>query len=322
MKNSILLPVFFLLFLLAAFFSLLCIRSVVFLLLHYQPGTGIQFSLIRYNFFYLCKQIYPFAVLFALVLLYIRWSRKPGNIAAYFLVFIIAGAAWFGGIGLFAPHGEDIKNETANPFFPGTIHRLENADVYAFETKSGNLIHPVFVYKQEEADGPPQVRAVETLELDFEQNRLVTPRGLPPIPIKPVHPVISPVVTVRGFAKNLLAESIIFEKEIYRLYDRHRGRFILISAAVLGFFIFGSIITRISQVPLFKICGAILLFRLFFSLFRQFFNGTAKEMIDFFIKIDLYHPLIGIGYAAAIFFLFTLSFHLRSRRSSRGEALP
>ncbi len=321
MKNSILLPLFFILYLIITLFSLFAVRSLVFLLLSYQPVTGIQFSILRYNFFYLCKQIFPFAVLSALLLLYIRWSRKPGGITAYILIFVVAGAVWFGGIGLFASPGKEGRNEGANPFFPHTIHSLKDADVYVYKTGAGTLDRPILAYSREEGSASAHLLPVESLELDFEQNQLKGRGDTPALPLQPVHPVISPVVTLRGFAKNLLSEAVIFEEEIYRLHRRHPEEFILFSIAVLGFFIFGSIITRISRIPLFKICAAILLFRLFFSLFLQFFSGTAGELIDLFVRNGLYHPLIGLGYPAAIFFLFTVSYYLR-RSGRRREGLP
>ena len=320
-KNSILLPLFFILYLIITLFSLFAVRSLVFLLLSYQPVTGIQFSILRYNFFYLCKQIFPFAVLSALLLLYIRWSRKPGGITAYILIFVVAGAVWFGGIGLFASPGKEGRNEGANPFFPHTIHSLKDADVYVYKTGAGTLDRPILAYSREEGSASAHLLPVESLELDFEQNQLKGRGDTPALPLQPVHPVISPGVTLRGFAKNLLSEAVIFEEEIYRLHRRHPEEFILFSIAVLGFFIFGSIITRISRIPLFKICAAILLFRLFFSLFLQFFSGTAGELIDLFVRNGLYHPLIGLGYPAAIFFLFTVSYYLR-RSGRKREGLP
>ncbi len=271
------------------------------------------------NVVHLARQVFPFSVIVAILLIYIRLYRKPGSLLlSFLLLFAVASGTWFLGIGYLARKTDKVTVFQENPFFPETIHRLESVDIYVFETEPGAVIKPVISSHRMPEAGPPHLNPLPVLEIDFDENGLFSPGDDQKIAYSLQNPVLSPVLRLSWFFDFLITRGGTVEKNFYSLYGTEKTEYFLLSFAVLGFFVFGSISVRLGSTPLFLVFAVIVLFVLFFVLNHQFSRGTASEVVrTLFPDREISPPVFAFGYFTLLFFLLNINYGLKRRRRAR-----
>jgi len=291
-KNTLLLILFLLLILAAVFLSLFILRSLVFLVLHYNTTEGIRFSLIRIHALTLLQDIFPFAVITSIIVIFLRMYSKPGILwLSYLLILLITGTVWMSGFTMLARRGPVYINQSQTQLlFSGYIHDTATERIYIHETENNTVYAAVRSSIQDPA-GEPHLRYSKRLD-SFST--------------VPENPTFSPIIRVSPMFTAILEEFSLFAEELNRLFTEKKETFYAFSVLILSYFVFSGIILRISKFPLFAVVFVLGIVRLFFFLFSLFAAGTAGHFFELLIPVNVYPPLAGIGYFAVLFFLISL----------------
>ncbi len=313
MKNSLLFIVYLLLTFIVTFISLFILRSFVFVVLHYNPIEGIQPSLVSIHILTLIRDIFPFVVLISIVALFVRFYRKPGIVwLSYFFIIVISAGIWFFGFtALSTPQRIPVPDNPTRVLFPDSIHDFEDARVYIHNKDENRLYAPM----------------IANTALTKDQSRLIYPETIPENELRnnryftfsPSNPTFSPLISISPLFSTILEEFRLFKEELYRLFKEDKTVFYLMSITVLFFFVFSSIVLRITQFPLFLVIAVLVTVRLFFFLFHSFFSGVPATVLSLFTPKTIYLPILGIGFFSVIFFLTALRYSLVHPASKRKQ---
>ncbi len=292
MKNTLLLILFLLLILAAVFLLLFLLRSLVFLVLHYNTEEGICFSLIRARAPTLLQDILPFAVIISIIATFIRMYSKPGVLwLSYLLILLVTGTVWMSGFTMLNRRGPVHSNQNQTQLlFSGYIHDTDKERIYIHETEHNTIYAAVRTSIQDPA-GETHLRYVKSWDS---------------FTAVPKNPTFSPIINVSPMFTTILNEFSLFADELNRLFTEKKETFYAFSVFILSFFVFSGTILRKSQFPLFAVVFVLGIVRLFFFLFFLFAAGAAGRFFELLSPVSAYPPLVGIGYFAVLFFLISL----------------
>ena len=315
-KKSLVAPLLFILYFVVAFIILFALDAAFFLIAHNSVASGSIFTSVGNNFVFLCRQVLPFSIIAALLILYVRIYRKPGSILmTYLLLFIFAGAIWTAGVAVLTDRNSGSDMQSGLPFSAGNIYRLEDKDIYVHRTEGTGLIRPVVATLRSGFSSDPFFTPYERLDYDSESHSLTATDGREIVNLNEKGTNLTPVVSMSGFFSFITERARVINDSIYRLYEESKPEFFLLTFSIIGFFVCGSIVLRISRTPLFVIVSVLLLVFFFFVLFRQSVQGSAAGLIRMFIPEErLFTPIIVLGYCTLLFLLFSINYSLKKKQ--------
>lgn len=284
------------------------LRSLVFLVLHYNAAEGITFFLISHYAPTLIKDIFPFVIILAITALFVRMYRKPGRMwFSYFCILAMSFSLWVVGFDiLHSVPDKDESGEQISLLFTGYIHDVEDARVYINEKEDNTLHRPIFA----SLDRPLEKIHVSYPDVisdkELKENSYFT--------MSPQNPVFSPIINISPMFNRILREFTLFKQETYRLYDEDRIIFYIISLLCILFFLFSSILLKLRQFPLFLVVVTLVTLRFFFFLYTAFVGGLPALLLDTLIRREIYTPIFGIGYFASLFMFITIRYSLVHKR--------
>jgi len=318
MKDSLLLPVVFLLLLILCF-ALFSLGYLMYLwVTQYVPSNppSVQWALGAAPG--AMRAVFVPSTFVALFVVIMRVARKPGvpffsylfalaSVAAVFYFGLIGAARFLPGTGD-APPGTSPVEETRayNPLVAGHFNLIEKATIYP-GTVTGDSLGPTFIV---DPSSRPAFTAEREGVFDPKTGNAVFADGKKTVPIHPVNPNFAPELAPRNFLASLFGDMKSMSSFLETARGRSRVDFLIALGGMALFSVACMGLAWITRWPLMNVVLVAISFRGLFWLFTLFTNTVATDAFALVVpkRFMPVAPAIGLAALGVIFILWTIFF--------------
>ncbi len=316
MKDSLILPVIFLLMFLIIMILLVSGKLVFIWETNMTQESTLSFTWILQNLADAMYSVLPVSIIISLLITVSRTQKKPGiRVLSFVLPLITAFTVLvlffsiFNNITLKSKSVDNYKN----PFFNNQLHRLNDSVIYTGKNSGGDIS---LILRIKEEQGKPGFTFFKSGKIDPAEKTIITSDPAGRIPVIPDNPHFSPVFAPPGPLKQLFTDMELFNGSLRILLQENFVFYLITCFSIILFCMSAWIMIRISSWPLLNLLLSTIIIRLIFWLHTVFTSELSAGISSILIKNDITQilPAIVFSVLSAIVILIDVLYLLRSRK--------